>query len=592
MASGSFSLNRTGSTSSHCYATINWSSSSNGSQANSSNVSVEIVLWKDNKSTAKTSGRADISVTVEGSTQTASKQFSVNPNSSISLWSGSWVVGHNSDGTKSTTISVTIGGNVIWFNGSSTAVLDTIPRYFSQTPSLWVASKTETSITYGWSTSETCNWVRYYLDGSSSWVDVFSGSATSGSFTISGYGEHTSHNVIAECRRADSGIWSNTEYYPHCTSSPDFTIGNAVTLSFHNPLSRSINVDILSSSDQVLATGSTTGTSLTGFNSLAQITNYYSSIPNAQSGTYKVRVTYGSVTKTRSNSNKYSIRGTEKPVVSGITSQYTANLTDLTNNNQAVINGVSTITFRITNGATAQNSASISKYNVKWGNVSADITNISNSATLTGGTGNTITITAYDSRGLNNSTTKTISELINYVNPTASASTRRNNGIEKNTYMTIAGKIFYNKFGTSGITNAVKEIRYWVNTSQSWSGNGYALDLTNIQYLNPSGNLQDYILRDIAIHANGSSGGFVVGTRYYIKVRVTDADGKISDSYVETITSVTDGKIAEDFYQDDNGNYHQGVNGLANANYTSDIHGNLNVDDAIYLNGTKLLWYE
>ena len=543
--------------------------------------------------------KADIYVNGESSPRFSTTLKNASPNrwsSPITYNTGNFTVSGKTTGTTGLRIRLysASGGNrdVTW---DFDMAVD--PAYFTNTPNLRCISTTETSATFEWSTSETCNWVRYHLDGSSGWVDVFSGNATSGQFTINGLNANSAHSVYAECRRADSGLWSNsntptftTNDYPYCTSSPDFTIGNAVTLNLYNPLGRSVNVDILSSSDVVLASGTTNTSSISGFNNGSQISNYYASIPNAQSGTYKVRVTYGSSVKTRANNNKYSIKGTEKPVVSGITSQYTANLTELTNNNQSVINGVSTLTFRITNGATPQNSSSITKYNIKWGNVSGDITNINNSVNLTGGTGNTITITAYDSRGLNNSTTKTISELINYVNPTASASTRRNNGIEKNTYMTISGKLFYDKFGTDGIANRVKEIRYWTNTSQSWSGNGYVLPLTNIQYKNPSGNLQDYILENVAIHANGSSGGFNVGQRYYIKVRVTDADGRIS--YVETITSVTDGKIAEDFYQDDNGNYHQGINGLANANYASDIHGNLNVDDAIYLNGTKLLWYE
>jgi len=471
------------------------------------------------------------------------------------------------------------------------------PAYFTNTPSLKYVSATETSATFEWSTSEVCNWIRYHLDGSSEWVDVFSGNATSGQFTINGLNANSTHNVYAECRRVDSELWSNsntssfsTYDYPYCTNSPDFIIGNIVTLHFYNPLGRNINVAILSNSDIELATGSTSSTSLSGFNSEIQIDNYYNSIKNAQNGNYKVKVVYGSSIKTRTNGNKYSIKGTEKPIVNDITSEYTANLTELTNNNQVVINGVSTIVFKITKEAVPQNNSTISKYNVKWGTISADIININNSVNLVGGTGNIITITVYDSRGLNNTITKTISELVNYVNPTAIVSTRRNNGIEKNTYITISGKLFYNKFGADGIANKIKEIKYWVNTSQTWSGDGYTLPLTDVQYSNPNGSLQDYLLENIAIHANGSNGGFNVGTRYYIKVRVTDADGQIS--YIETIANVTDGKIAEDLYQDDDGNYHQGINGLADPNYTSIIHGNLNVDSKICLNGVPILEYE
>ena len=55
---------------------------------------------------------------------------------------------------------------------------------------------------------------------------------------------------------------------------------------------------------------------------------------------------------------------------------------------------------------------------------------------------------------------------------------------------------------------------------------------------------------------------------------------------------ITDGKIARDIYQDSNGDYHQGINGLGNNNYTQIIYGDENIQGTLYINGVKMIWYE
>lgn len=128
MASGSFNISRTGSTSSYITFKCNWSSTSNGTSANSSNVTVNIIATKSSSSSSATWGTHTTSATVDGSSQSTSGSFTLNPGSSITLFSKSYTVSHNADGTKSTTISVTIGGDVMFGSGSSTIILDKIPR--------------------------------------------------------------------------------------------------------------------------------------------------------------------------------------------------------------------------------------------------------------------------------------------------------------------------------------------------------------------------------------------------------------------------------------------------------------------------------
>lgn len=129
MASGSFGLTRTGSTSSFASFKVDWSSYSNGSAANSSTVNVDVWVIKAANSTADTYGNHSTDVSVSGGgTKNANGSFRVKPNSSTLLFRNSFTVPHGEDGSRKTTISVNIGGNVIWANGSQEVTLDTIPR--------------------------------------------------------------------------------------------------------------------------------------------------------------------------------------------------------------------------------------------------------------------------------------------------------------------------------------------------------------------------------------------------------------------------------------------------------------------------------
>ena len=127
MASGSFNLTRTGSTSSYISFKCNWSSTTNVS-ANTSTVKVSIVASKSSGSSSSTWGTHNTSATVNGSSQSASGSFTLPAGGSVTLLSKTYTVPHNADGTKSTTISASVGGDVMWGSGSASVKLDTIPR--------------------------------------------------------------------------------------------------------------------------------------------------------------------------------------------------------------------------------------------------------------------------------------------------------------------------------------------------------------------------------------------------------------------------------------------------------------------------------
>lgn len=147
--------------------------------------------------------------------------FNIGRNSSVSFGYQTGPYGHNPDGslgpqTISVYVRITSSTST---SGSISVPMITIPRYFTKEPKITLQTQNTTNCVIKWETSETCNWIRYKLDGSSSHVDVFSGSATSGTFTIPNLSSNTSHSVYVEARRQDSGLWSNSNTLSFQTSN-------------------------------------------------------------------------------------------------------------------------------------------------------------------------------------------------------------------------------------------------------------------------------------------------------------------------------------------------------------------------------------
>ena len=310
--------------------------------------------------------------------------------------------------------------------GSGSWDLPQIARYFSSTPSISLASMNETSYVFNWSTSETCNWIRYHLDGSSSWTDVFSGSATSGQFTVSGMDANTYHSVYAECRRQDSSLWSNsnTSYnttydYPKPTSVNNFNIGDGATVNLYNPLGRSCTLQLISNNDSsVIGTysGTYSGNINSEFKTASAITAQYASIPSSKSGTYYAKVTYGSSVKTLGtgtyntvesvckptmSSFKYAITDTGTKAIMGVTGDYVVYTS--TANASKFIQSKTTLSFKVQGSVASGYAASIKQYRVTVGNsiyygssTSGEIT-IGDTEALS--SSNTITAIIEDSRG-------------------------------------------------------------------------------------------------------------------------------------------------------------------------------------------------
>ena len=382
-----------------------------------------------------------------------------------------------------------------------------------------------------------------------------------------------------------SGNASTTTYnYPAITSTPNLKIGDRLTIGFSNPRELMCYVYLILADGNEYGGDHTTGTYISGYNDAGWLDHWYNSIPNSKSGTYKVRLYVPDVgINTIVNGGTYSIKnnGTEIPKFSDSDWSYSANLTQLTNNNQCIINGYSEITFSVNTAATSSYGASIVKYVYKWGNQSKDST-LGN--TVTGGNNNILQVDAVDSRGLIKTTQKTLTSGDKYVPynlPSLDYSncyTHRTDGISNETKLTLRGNLSVMKFGTSGVANAINSVKYRVYdySTNTWSSQ-FTIPVSSFT-LQTSGY---FSLNDYMIHANGTSGGFTTGKRYAVQIILKDASGSLGTLNSSNIL-VTDGKIARDVYQDSEGNYHQGINGMADSNYTEKIYGDLNVQGNIY----------
>lgn len=381
--------------------------------------------------------------------------------SSVTLKSGTLNVAHNTDGTKSISYSFSVTdtsgqtytcGNA---SASGTMALSTIPRYLSIT-SLEITNKTETSIVVKWATNENRSGTYYSLDNGATWV----GSATygeslandgkSGTFNIQGLTANTSYNLKVKIKRTDSGLWTesnniafSTYNYPHCTSSPDFTIGDALTLEFYNPLGRTVTIKGYAKSNGAeIFSGSISGNKATGFNDANSVNAQYNSIPSAQSGAYRVVVSWNSIAMTRDAGNVYRVRGNEAPTINGF--DYidgNASVVAITGDNTQIVQNKSNLQARF-HSATAKNGASITSYVLecngitksgnKEGQYEIGIINSARDVSLK--------LTAYDSRGLSASKTITV-KMVAYDTPKATIDLQRLNNYEDTTYLTVDGSV-------------------------------------------------------------------------------------------------------------------------------------------------------
>lgn len=396
--------------------------------------------------------------------------------------SGTLTVPHNNDGTKTIKVSFSTAiytATISTYSGNWE--LDAIPRY--PTAKLTLDKKTETSMTLNWSSDKTIDHIWYSTDDGTNWTDKGTADGTSGSFSISGLTANKTYNVKIRLRSKDSQLTTDssrlqvTTYdYPYCSNSPNFIVGNQLTLTLYNPQNRKVKVYLVLADGTEFGGDEVTGTSISGYNNANSIDKFYASIPNATSGKYKVKVVYGDVTKTRDNGNTYTLNTSDcVPTFSDFSYKDSSSVADITGNNQILVKGFSNIQVTISsdNKMVANKYASPKNYvmsidnltktvNYSDSDVISDLGVINSSGTIR------LNVRAYDSRNNSKLVYKDIT-VYDYTKPVINLEVTRLNNFESQTTLKINGS--YDPLTINGTNkNAITSVLYrYREVAGEWS---------------------------------------------------------------------------------------------------------------------------
>lgn len=511
---------------------INWSSSSNGSNANTSNVWAELQVRRNDGYT--TTGTWTGAMNIGGQEKSFSVHTSVG---------SSWVtmisftksnVPHNDNGTGTCAISgycngpsgTSMSGESV--SGSQTVTLDTIARYLTFTVHS-IRARTINTVSINWATDVPRNYTQYSLNGQT-WTDatdVVSSDNKSGYYTVTNLSPNTNYTIKTRCRRTDSGLYTEsgtisfTTYdYAKLTSVPNVNIGASQTIKWTNPNNASTSLKLCKTDNsQIINYGTVTGTSKTVTPTASTI---YALTPNSNTYTARYILTTTQNGKNYTNSRNFTFTVTNSnPTFSNFTYVDSNRSTvSLTGNNQHLINAHSSVkaTISTANKAVAKNSATMKTYRLSVGNKTKDA-NYSSSAAVnievTNVTSNTIVVYAIDSR--NNSTSKTISatKYIDYqdINIRNITLTRSDGGVGQTVTLTYNGYIWHGNFGAKN--NSIKSIKYEYKKSNSSTW------VTGKTTLNPTLSGNSYS-QTIEIQGDLAGEGFSRESAFDFRITVSD----------------------------------------------------------------------
>lgn len=211
-------------------------------------------------------------------------------------------------------------------------------------------------------------------------------------------------------------------------------------------------------------------------------TAMYAQIPNANSGTgtiYCETIYNGSVIGTSTCSFTAKVTNSNPTFsASNISYQDTnSTITAITGNNQHIVRNQSSLSVTFT-GATAKNSATISRYEITFNGATQTKTSAStiNYGTVNLSANASVTIKVTDSRGNTTSASKTIT-ILDWVLPTAQISLRRLNNYENTTYLKVVGSI-----SSVNSKNSIQSIKYKYKKTSASSYSSQTSINNNQQY--------------------------------------------------------------------------------------------------------------
>ena len=390
--------------------------------------------------------------------------------------SGSLKVSHNTDGTKKITVkfSTAIYTKTVT-EYSDTWTLDSISRY--PTVSHSVASKTEESITMNWSSDSAISTGWYSTDNGDTWASFTTNGKKSGTYTITGLEPNTTYKVVTslqhkenELEKDSSALSVKTYDYPHCTTTPNFVIGDKVKLTFYNPLGRTFHFYVIANGKQLSPEWTTSGTSYTGINADSTQALLYATIPNAKSCKYKIKTVWTSdldeYTWTADNGNTISIDESKcLPTFTDFSYRDSSSIPNITGKDQELVKSLSTLTVSISDAQkmVAKNGATPSKYVISIDKLSVDMAHtktsidvgrISSKGVLR------LNVRAYDSRGLSTLKYKDIT-VHDYEKPVINVEAKRLNSFEAQTTIKVDGAFSLVTMSNGWSANSITKASYW-----------------------------------------------------------------------------------------------------------------------------------
>lgn len=216
---------------------IVWNATSNGSSANSSNITAEIQIRRNDGYT--TEGTWEGALNVGGKIENFSVHATVN-STWVTMKTISNVIAHNSDGTGTCYLESYCNGPTgtsmagASVSGKATVTLDKIERYVKIT-NFSIKSKTVDSITIQYSTDNEVDYAQYSLNGGS-WIDLNVNNS------ITGLSIDSTYSVKIRVRGKASGLWTESSTITVTTydiakisSVSNFNHGDSASIVITNP---------------------------------------------------------------------------------------------------------------------------------------------------------------------------------------------------------------------------------------------------------------------------------------------------------------------------------------------------------------------
>lgn len=445
--------------------------------ANTSTCSIKFTIspyqtgynWKDFTGSEKPKG----TVTFNGTSYSWDLP-NYNGRSTVTLVSKTGItVKHGSDGKKTVSFSFSCSSGSASYlpgsaSGSGSLALTAIPRVPTVTQK--VSSKTETSITMTWSSDLTIDTIRYSTNGGSSWTSKNVTDGKSGSYTVSGLQANTSYSMKTELHSKESGLSGQSSALSVKTYAWPYPLGTdqyvyrdgKLDIDFKNPLERMVSY-VIKVGDTILDQGETDGLGVTLWDIAEDMLPL---IPNSNTGTYTVTVTYSGHTATATGT--FYATGANPTITSVVYQDSNTQAQAIIQDNQKILQNISDPLITATGSglfdATLESGSieilGVTKQMVK----TSDTTVAGVGGTINSATDVTAKVTVIDSRGNSSSQTITIT-MAEYTLPSAIISLARQNNYYSDTDITVDANVMDFPGNTPTITAQWKE-----EGATSWTG--------------------------------------------------------------------------------------------------------------------------